>query len=183
MWPTEIYITDGDLDTVEIFARCQRHQRQHSTVKLSNRGGYQGHNFTDPDVTGLITKNIPTLPGKSLPKFEVQAWININGFGHWNTLHNHSDEHVLISGIYYVRCPDNSGDLYFYDPRYLSTVGTYYRYYADDTNGGGYIQIAPQENKLLFFPPNLHHMVGPNLSQEERCSIAFNILVVPGQKI
>lgn len=182
LWSTDIYNTMGDLDTDVLFEKCQQHQKQHPTVTLSNRGGYQGHDFRDTELLDLITKNIPTVAGKTLPKIQIQVWVNINGFGHWNTLHNHLDEQVMISGIYYVKSPANSGDIYFYDPRYFSTVGSFYRYYATEDDNGGYIQIKPQENMLLFFPPSLFHMVGPNLSQEQRCSIAFNVLVVPGQK-
>ena len=185
LWPTEIYQTEGNLDTDKLFEACKQHQQKNSTVTLSNRGGYQGHYFNDSDFVKTVVSNIPSVPNKPLPDFAVQAWVNLNGPGHWNTLHNHLDEQVLISGIYYVRCPANSGDLYFYDPRYLSTVGTHYRYYCspDGSGIGGYVELKPRENLLLFFPPSLYHMVGPNMSDQERCSIAFNILVKPKQGI
>lgn len=184
VFETDIYETQCDLDLQALFQRCKAHQAQQDSVRLSNRGGYQGHYFNDAEVNDVVLANVPRMPGKSWPRVAVQAWININGPGHWNALHNHLDEQCLISGILYVRCPPNGGDLYCYDPRFLSNVGTHYQYYATDaSNAGGYIQIYPRENLLLFFPPSLMHMVGPNLSDQERCSIAFNILVEPGQKL
>jgi hypothetical protein len=175
LFETNIFRVNGSLDVNKIFLKCQYYQQQHKNVVRSNRGGYQAHNFDDSDFTELVMKNVPVEPNKPLPKLTLQAWVNINGPGHWNTLHNHLDAHVLISGVYYVRVPLNSGDIIFYDPRFLSNVGEYYRYYHSDE--GGYISMKPESNLLLFFPPSLMHMVGPNESQEERCSIAFNLLI------
>jgi hypothetical protein len=184
VFETDIYETQCNLDMQALFQRCKLHQTEHSSETVSNRGGYQGHNFDDPEVIDTVLANVPRLPNKPWPRISVQSWVNINGPGHWNTLHNHLDEQCLISGILYVKCPADSGDLYCYDPRFFSNVGTHYQYYATDaSNAGGYIQIYPRENLLVFFPPSLMHMVGPNMSDQERCSIAFNILVEPGQKL
>lgn len=184
LFETELYESMCDLDVDQLFDLCQQHQDKVKSTTLSNRGGYQGHYFSDPVFYAAVMKHLPAVPDRPLPRIDLQAWVNINGHGHWNALHNHLDEGCLISGILYVRCPKDSGDLYIYDPRYLGNVGPYYRYYANDqSNGGGYIQITPRENLLLFFPPSLMHMVGPNLSQELRCSIAFNVLAEPGQNL
>lgn len=181
---TEIWQRQCDIDTSAMFDRCKQHQTQHANIQLSNRGGYQGQNFQDREFSELVLSSIPALPDRPLPKIQMQAWVNINGYQHWNALHNHLDEHCLISGIFYVRCPENSGDLYVYDPRYLSNAGVHYKYYCSElSNGSGCMQLTPTPNSLIFFPPSIMHMVGPNLSHEERCSIAFNILVEPGQKI
>ena len=180
LFPTDIYQVDCDINVDQLYERCLQHQEQVSTVTLSNRGGYQGHHFDDHEFTDLIFRNMPTVGDKPLDKISLQAWVNINGPGHWNTLHNHLDEQCLISGIFYVRCPTNSGNLYIYDPRFLSNTGVFYRYYHE--HDMGYMEWQPKPNLLLFFPPSLWHMVGPNMSDQTRCSIAFNILVAPASK-
>jgi len=184
VFATDIYEVRTTVDTSALLARCHKHQQSVESLTLSNNGGYQGHNFYDQEFTDLVLSNLPIMPNQSMPKIRIQSWINLNGHGHWNSLHNHLDESCLISGVFYVCCPKNSGDIMFYDPRFLSNAGTHYRYYnTNECNSGGHISITPSENLLLFFPPSLMHMVTPNMSQEERCSIAFNIMVEPGQKL
>jgi hypothetical protein len=176
MFGTDIYEKECDLDIDALFKRCQQHQQQIESVKKSNwNGGYQGHYFQDPEFTDMVLGCWPRNEQLPEPVVWLQSWVNINGLGHWNALHNHLDERCLLSGVFYVRCPPNSGELFIYDPRYLSSVGTFYQYYYPDD--GGYVTIQPKENMLLFFPPSIFHMVGPNMSNQERCSIAFNVMV------
>ena len=176
LWPTEIYEKKCDLDLQTLWLRCQKHQQVKESIKISNwNGGYQGHDFVDPEFENLVLTCWPKNAQREQVSVRLQSWVNINGFGHWNTLHNHLDENCLLSGVFYVRCPVDSGDLLLYDPRYLSNVGAYHRYYGGNT--GQYLSFTPQPNTLLFFPPSLFHMVGPNMSHDLRCSIAFNIMV------
>jgi uncharacterized protein (TIGR02466 family) len=176
VFETDIYEKQCDMDLDALFARCQQHQKQVESNQKSNwNGGYQGHNFRDPEFTEMILNCYPrNSQNLELPVY-LQAWVNINGLGHWNALHNHLDERCLLSGVFYVKCPPDCGELFLYDPRFLSSVGTHYQYYYP--GDGGYLAIPPKENLLLFFPPNLFHMVAPNMSKQERCSIAFNIMV------
>jgi hypothetical protein len=177
MFGTDIFKKTCDLDLERLMAACQQHHDQVPNARVSNRGGgYQGHNFQDQEFTDMILQCFPRNPEVNLPPVRVQSWVNINGFGAWNALHNHIDTNAVISGVFYVKAPPNTGNIFFYDPRYLSSVGSYYQYYYP--GDGGYMEVEPQPNMLLFFPPSLFHMVGPNLTQQERCSIAFNIMVV-----
>ena len=176
MFGTDIYRKTCDLDLDRLITVCDQHQQKHSTLQRSNRGGYQGHEFQDQIFKDMIMDCWPMNPEFTKPTVRLQAWLNINGFGAWNALHNHLDTDALLSGVFYVKAPKNSGNLYLYDPRVLSTTGTYYQYYYP--KDGGYMEIDPEPNMLLFFPPSLFHMVGPNLSQEQRYSIAFNIMLV-----
>ena len=176
VFETDIYEKHCDLDVDSLYDRCVQHQQTTVSVKLSNwNGGYQGHDFYDKEFCDMVLQCFPRPPQMPDMQVTLQAWVNINGHGHWNALHNHLDPDCLLSGVFYVRCPQDSGDLFLYDPRYLSSAGTYFRSYYPDR--GGYIAIKPKSNLLLFFPPSLFHMVGPNMSQQTRCSIAFNILV------
>ena len=178
LFETCIYEKTCDLDLEELFDRCRQHQRLVESIKMSNwDGGYQGHGFHDSEFESMIRQCYPRNSQGLELSVNIQSWVNINGPGHWNALHNHLDEQCLLSGVFYVRCPPKSGDIFFYDPRYLSSVGTHFRYY--NQGDGGYLALTPKDNMLLFFPPSLFHMVSPNMSQQERCSIAFNIMVAP----
>ena len=182
LFETEIYKKICDLDLEQLWHRCQQHQSQQLTTNRSNRGGgYQGHLFNDSDFNNYVIDSFPRNPSNLLPPVWVQAWVNINGPGAWNALHNHLDTDALLSGVFYVKAPPNSGNIMFYDPRYLSSVGNFYRYYAPHDQG--YVEIQPEPNMMLFFPPSLFHMVGPNLTHDTRCSIAFNIMVASNTDI
>jgi uncharacterized protein (TIGR02466 family) len=177
LWSTDIYQVQLDLDLDTIWSACSQHQQENQSSQRSNRGGYQGHGFHHADLTAAIEKTLPTVPGRSLSNIHLHCWVNINGFGHWNALHNHLDELCLISGVFYVSVPENSGSLWLYDPRYFGNTGTHYRYYHSDhtSYSDPAIEIQPRPNLMVFFPPSIMHMAGPNLSQDPRCSIAFNI--------
>lgn len=176
LFETTIYRKTCDMDLDRLMTVCEDHRRDQPTVIYSNRGGgYQGHEFSDAIFVDMIMQCWPRNLDAGEPQIKIQAWLNINGFGAWNTLHNHLDTNALLSGVFYVKVPPNSGNIFFYDPRFLSSVGTHYQYYYP--GDGGYFEISPKPNMLLFFPPSLFHMVGPNLTQDQRYSIAFNIMV------
>lgn len=176
LFSTDLYEKICGMDLDRLAKVCEDHQRTNPTVKVSNRGGgYQSTEFRDPEFIGMIMECWPRNIDIPEPSVMVQAWLNINGFGAWNALHNHLDTNALLSGVFYVKVPPDSGNIFFYDPRYLSSVGTHYRYYYPED--GGYFEITPKPNMLLFFTPSLFHMVGPNLTQDQRYSIAFNIMI------
>ena len=89
-------------------------------------------------------------------------WGNISSFTHSNQIHNHitsltfSDQQ--LSGVVYLKVPKNSGKILFYNP---FNVNIQYCF-------------TPKENEIFLFPSVLYHSVEPNLSQEDRISIAFN---------
>jgi uncharacterized protein (TIGR02466 family) len=101
----------------------------------------------------------------------ANCWANINPPNASNKIHDHAN--CLFSGVYYVRAPENCGNLMLYDPRsartfYRPAVKDYTAYTADA------VAHAAETGLLLIFPSWLKHGVDPNLSQEERVSISFN---------
>lgn len=161
-------------DNDAIYQDAIAHSQQHKSEKLSNVGGYQGHEFTSATLFQQIKNWVPQQPHRPLKSFDIQAWLNINNTHDWNDIHTHSDEGVLISGVYYVKTPANCGRIRMYDPRYLKGKNRYDAYYFEGR--GDYFAITPQQGLMLFFPPWLPHMVEPNAAQEPRISVAFNII-------
>ena len=77
--------------------------------------------------------------------------------------------------MYYVKVPENSGRIRFYDPRNISMNNPPdYEYYHDSAL---YNFVQPREDMILFFPSWFEHDVEENQSNEERISIGFNIFV------
>lgn len=112
----------------------------------------------------------------------LQAWPNVNRFGDYHNLHNHP--HSWLSGTYYVAVPEpaedhvgrddlNPGAISFYDPRPQANMTA--------VRGDGQVdpehRILPTAGDLLIWPAFLHHMVHPNLSQQPRISVSFNVVL------
>ncbi len=102
----------------------------------------------------------------------TNMWCIVNFGGSENAKHHHGNS--AISAAYYVRAPKNSGDIVFYDPRPAPV------FYHPNSNGPNSLNamvnsITPVEGGLVFFPSYLEHSVNPNLSDEERIVISFNI--------
>lgn len=87
---------------------------------------------------------------------KIGCWINIMHQGHTTTLHRHDDDDELLSGVYYLLVPKNSGNFVFH-------------------HAGEQKDIVPIAGHFLFFAPSLNHEVTEHLSPEPRISIAFNI--------
>ena len=50
----------------------------------------------------------------------INCWGIVNDKYASNVVHNHP--HSILSGVYYVQAPENSGDLFFRDPREAPTM-------------------------------------------------------------
>lgn len=113
-------------------------------------------------------------------KWSVQGWANINRHGDYHTLHNHP--HSYLSGTYYIKVPDvqggsrsdlNPGAISFFDPRPQANTTA--------IMGDGQIdpefRIQPVPGLMLLWPSFLHHMVHPNLSEDLRVSVSYNVLL------
>ena len=101
-------------------------------------------------------------------------WAIINTGGSANLRHQHGNS--TISGAYYVRAPNNSGDIVFYDPR-PAPVYTYPKAMNPNLLNAQVNGISPKEGALVLFPSYLDHSVNENLSNEERIVISFNITI------
>ena len=107
-------------------------------------------------------------------------WININGTGNFNRYHIHPNS--LMAGVYYIKTPENCGDLNFERPDVDSI--SYYKAFIKkqsivfDEQTFSEMNIPAEENNLCIFPPYIRHMVKPNLSNDVRISISFNMQAV-----
>lgn len=89
------------------------------------------------------------------PIRKLGCWFNAMGPDADTTLHSHDDGDELLSGVYYVNVPKNSGKLIIHAENEI-------------------IQHTPGEGQWVFFSPQTPHAVSKNLSDELRLSIAFN---------
>ncbi|MDC3131654.1 TIGR02466 family protein [Pelagibacteraceae bacterium] len=102
-------------------------------------------------------------------------WAIINIGGASNARHHHGNS--TISAAYYVKAPINCGEIVFYDPR-PAPVYSHPRANKPNSFNAMINSINPVEGGLVLFPSYLDHSVNPNLSDEERIVVSFNINLI-----
>lgn len=93
------------------------------------------------------------LQSDSIP--EVGFWLNEMAPGHVTLAHRHDEDDELLSAVYYIDVPENSGDLVL-------------------EQGCATTRIRPQAGMLVLFPPDVLHHVTQNLGTETRLSVGMN---------
>ena len=149
------------------------------SVVVSNEGGFQSESFLK--VEKNILHNVFLNPAyefiKELnPRQKITLkltnyWINLSNTNNYNHLHNHQG---FLSGIYYIKTPNNSGRLIIQEGNLTKMNNNYYKYF-DHPNFYTKFVIPAREGDLYLFSSNTLHYVEPNLSKEERISVAFNL--------
>jgi uncharacterized protein (TIGR02466 family) len=103
------------------------------------------------------------IPHKEMGLPMDEFWFNIASPGESTGWHDHKDR-SLLSGVYYLKVPDNAGNINFREKN-----GDQFREW----------QIRSQTGKMILFHSNMEHSVSKNKSSENRISIAFNLYALP----
>ena len=153
---------------------CYRIEKETPSEIKSNVGGYQSGNVCLRthflSLTKKLSPSLEKIAEDVGMSFDVSnAWININRKNNFNKLHLHP--HCAFSVIVYLKTNDNSGKITFYNPAAVDS------FLIDDTLNHFYgtYSFIPKVGDVLVFPAYLKHFVEPNLSDEDRISIAFNM--------
>jgi len=155
-------------------------------VFISNEGGWQSNDVSLADEMKLFVTTIEEQANtlhKEIglnDKFKQiisNVWININKPLNYNKAHMHP--HSCLSGVYYVKAEERSGCIEMLNP-----VTSFYHTIPTDAIGkpGSFnsqlCTLPPSPGLLIMFPSWLMHYTQPNLSKEDRISIAFNTILV-----
>ena len=179
-----VYSTQLDLDIKKIQLLCNEHHQNNQGNFVSNVGGYQSYNlmYYPTDLRPLVDE-IESHSNKFSEEFlstkQVLSniWININRYKDSNKSHFHAG--ADISGVYYVKTPDDCGKIAFEHPA-IDVLDYYYSPEPSKEFNEYNSQIwwkPAVENRLYLFPSWLKHHVEPNLNKtEERVSISFNTI-------
>ena len=175
-----------EVDCDDVLKDCYAVREEDGGRKRSNIGGWQSKDLAWDYYDG-IKKLVRVIEDKAKFVFEDygvkehikpivdNVWVNVNNAKDNNCLHNHPG--TAISGVYYVKAPENCGKILFVnDPRlnFVNAMATN----MDNSMTYGDVYYDPVPGRLLLFPSILSHMVEPNQSNEDRISIAFNIGIV-----
>jgi len=109
-----------------------------------------------PELSSLIDE--ATQHAQNILKVQglrAGYWFNYMPPESTTTLHTHDDDDELLSAVYYVDVPENSGNLIIYQ-------------------GSEKIEIRPETGHFIFFKPDVQHEVSRNNSHQHRLSIGIN---------
>lgn len=106
-------------------------------------------------VVAAAKKNAAEILETTEKKLKSGFWLNAMMPGDITTAHTHDDDDELLSCVYYIKVPENSGGLMLM---------------IDNKE----IVIKPIEGQFVFFSPKILHQVYENKSKAMRLSIAFN---------
>jgi hypothetical protein len=92
------------------------------------------------------------------PKKDLRLgwWLNIMQPGDITCPHTHDAGDELLSGVYYIDVPPDSGKLLL-------------------TQGAQRLEIEPRAGRFVFFAPDVMHEVTRNESDRPRISVGFNV--------
>lgn len=157
--------------------------KQSKGRNMSNPTGWQSSDLDlSQSIFSKINKEIHKhfmTYAKSIPlnnNFHISnMWANINGYKDYNLVHTHT--YSVISGVYYLKTPKNSGRLFFMNPASDFIEHSWYPCIQEYTQQNSpRWNIFVEEGDLVLFPSWLKHGVEPNLNKKEnRISMAFNI--------
>ena len=152
-------------------------------TQKSNNLGWHSKNMNMGDETikeffqGISTqiKEVSEDMCWDLKNFQLKitnCWSIINKKLASNAGHIHANS--LISSAYYIKAKKNSGNLIFDDPRPAASIKKG-PYKSLGVWNEGNVSITPHEGLLVMFPSYLVHHVQPNMSDDERIILSFNL--------
>jgi len=139
-------------------------------------------NWLRGHVNGAIVEYLGAIAIDYALDWHIHGWANVNRNGDYHDPHNHP--YSYLSGTYYVKVPGDGpkrhqrsdvrpNRITFHDPRgafNMQAIG-----------GDPYVDpeftVLPHPGLLMLWPGALMHFVHPNLSDQKRVSISFNIVL------
>ena len=114
-----------------------------------------------PELTPLLDNAVKSAEAiLKVQNLQAGYWFNYMPPDSTTTLHTHDDDDELLSAVYYIHVPENSGNLIIYDDSENATQKK--------------IEIVPEAGEFIFFKPDVRHEVSKNNSDEHRLSIGIN---------
>tara|TARA_B100000427_G_C15236849_1_gene475930 strand:+ start:49 stop:648 length:600 start_codon:yes stop_codon:yes gene_type:complete len=143
------------------------HQKQNNILYHIVKSAIKTH-FSDKEI---FKENL---------QIEISAlWANINGKGNYNVSHIHPNSD--ISGVLWIKIPENSGVIEFTSPHMYNQFRErqiYKKKILDNAGIHPAWYLTPIEGNIVFFPSSIFHNVNSNESEEDRISVSFNLNII-----
>lgn len=187
VFPTPIWSKIVNIEIEDIKNYILEEKEKSSGRSLSNMGGWQSNDYDMQSLKNTPLKDfnlilLKTLHlcfddyGSTLKPSIGNMWFNVNPPGAYNTTHIHTN--AFLSGVFYIDCDENSGDIIFErNSAEQYVLGTQIPKSVSKLSSAHW-KYEPVPKKLIIFPAWLPHYVMPNKSNNDRISISFNIVQV-----
>ena len=140
------------------------------SLKKSNFGGWHSEcNLHEHGIFKELSSSLLDIAREIVGPYSnsdlefVEMWAMVNDKRSYNAHHIHEG---LLSGVFYLQVPEDSGRLILCNPAVRS--------HSHIIRSKDY-PIQPERLALIMFPSWLEHYVEPSNSDGERISISFNI--------
>jgi len=185
-FPTMIYIKDVP-DSEKLNKYLEEHimhwVQKDKGVSKTNAGGW--HSETDmnqKEEYNPLTRELFNMQEEIYQKEHLSRkpvlgnmWANVNYPKCYNRPHIHPNS--LFSGVYWIKTPQNSGNLMLYDPRPGVQMTMPNRKEGKmSPEFWREVHYEPKAGRCIMFPSWLWHEVKPNNSNDTRISVSFNFL-------
>jgi uncharacterized protein (TIGR02466 family) len=178
-----LYSAEIEIDVNSLIDECYKFKAADNGVTKSNKNGWQSKTTKESELVKsqvfeeLTSKclNFAQVVSESeqlnYQLNDVTSWVNINHPNSYNMPHTHND--AILSGCFYAKVPENSGELSFVRTDAASCALTF----SNKPSESSFI-LKPMVGRIYIFPPWLMHLVSLNESSEDRVSIAMNFTVI-----
>lgn len=185
LWPTPIYENNFSVKSEWVdYVKKIEYERTSTQNGYISKDRYLLENSILSDLKNNIDIHINNYTNKFLnirdnANFYMQnSWSTRHDKNDWCQAHYHTGS--LISGVYYIDVPDNSGELVFqrmsnYVNLFHSTINIEYKepnYINDDLQ-----MFKVKSGDIILFPSHVMHRIRENLTDYSRYSLAFNYFV------
>ena len=183
-FPTIIYAKDVQLDNRLFEREVIEWSKKDKGIRRTNMIGW--HSTTDMHKIPVFKTLVDELFKMQMEIYKEELlsrepiignmWANINPPGGYNRPHIHPNSH--FSGVYYIKAPQNSGEIVFNDPRSAAhmIMPERVKNIKPPSHLWREVRVIPLEGRMLMFPSWLWHCVEPNESNDIRISVSFNFI-------
>jgi uncharacterized protein (TIGR02466 family) len=183
LWPTPVYQSNILLkDNWVKYCLGLKYNRM-----KSNNGDISKNKYVLDDMIDLKNEIITHINLYTRKFLKIKKEIDFTFLNSWIIKHSpkdyaniHDHGNSILSGVYYLKVPKNSGDIQFFknDTNYnicTPTIALEYNEY--DNINCRYWTIKSTEGHIILFPSLLKHSVTANFSKDIRYSLSFNVFV------
>jgi len=185
-FPTMIYIKDfPDSEKLNKYLEpkiIQWSQQDKGEQKTNAGGWHSTTNMNRKEEYNPLTRELFNMQEEIYQKENLSRkpvlgnmWANVNYPKCYNRPHIHPNS--LFSGVYWIKTPQNSGNLMLYDPRPGVQITMPNRKEGKlSPEFWREVHYEPKAGRCIMFPSWLWHEVKPNESNDTRISVSFNFL-------
>ena len=191
LWPTKLVrrmLLDFDEPNRDLLKHVREMEKENRALTTDYRDNNPlehdrpGANWLRAGINGTTIDYLRAIGIDYPVNWQIHSWANINRQGDYHDSHNHP--HCYLSGTYYLKVPGEGtakrqrsdvrpNRITFYDPRGGFNMNSI----KNDPYVEPEFTVLPEPGLLLMWPASLMHFVHPNLSDETRISISFNIVL------